>query len=59
MAGGYMGRLLFVNLATRKINDWNPGALDWGQVSNKPSRKKLQELGLDEISLRSSGLRIK
>jgi aldehyde:ferredoxin oxidoreductase len=29
---------------------WNLGALDWDPVSNKPSRKKLLELGLDDIA---------
>ncbi|MGD0794078.1 MAG: aldehyde ferredoxin oxidoreductase family protein [Dehalococcoidales bacterium] len=29
---------------------WNLGALDWDPVSNVPSRKKLLELGLDDIA---------
>ena len=29
---------------------WNLGALDWDQVSTKPSKKKLLELGLDDIA---------
>ncbi len=29
---------------------WNLDALDWDPVSNKPSRKKLLELGLDDIA---------
>ncbi len=29
---------------------WNLGALDWDRVSTKPSKKKLQELGLDDIA---------
>jgi aldehyde:ferredoxin oxidoreductase len=28
---------------------WNLGALDWDPVTNKPSRKKLLKLGLDDI----------
>ncbi len=29
---------------------WNLGALDWDRVSTKPSRKKLLELGLNDIA---------
>ena len=29
---------------------WNLGALDWDYVTNKPSEKKLRELGLDDIA---------
>ncbi|OGO31161.1 MAG: hypothetical protein A2Z29_03255 [Chloroflexi bacterium RBG_16_56_11] len=29
---------------------WGLGALDWGRVSAKPSRKKLLELGLDDVA---------
>ena len=29
---------------------WNLGALDWDQVTTKPSKKKLLELGLDDVA---------
>ena len=29
---------------------WNLGALDWDRVTNKPSLKKLRELGLDDVA---------
>ncbi|MCK4368517.1 MAG: aldehyde ferredoxin oxidoreductase family protein [Dehalococcoidales bacterium] len=29
---------------------WNLGALDWDQVTTKPSKRKLLELGLDDIA---------
>jgi hypothetical protein len=29
---------------------WNLGALDWDPVTNVPSRKKLLELGLDDVA---------
>ena len=29
---------------------WNLGALDWDQLTTKPSKKKLLELGLDDIA---------
>ncbi|MFH0768886.1 MAG: aldehyde ferredoxin oxidoreductase family protein [Chloroflexota bacterium] len=29
---------------------WNLGALDWDRVTTKPSRKKLLELGLDDVA---------
>jgi len=29
---------------------WNLGALDWDPVTNKPSRKKLLALGLNDIA---------
>ena len=29
---------------------WNLGALDWDRVTNKPSMKKLRELGLDDVA---------
>ncbi|MFC1991556.1 aldehyde ferredoxin oxidoreductase family protein [Chloroflexota bacterium] len=29
---------------------WNLGALDWDRVTTKPSKKKLQELGLDDVA---------
>jgi len=28
---------------------WNLGALDWDRVTTKPSKKKLQELGLEDV----------
>ena len=29
---------------------WNLGALDWERVTTKPSKKKLLELGLDDVA---------
>ncbi len=29
---------------------WNLGALDWDRVTTKPSKKKLQELGLEDVA---------
>jgi aldehyde:ferredoxin oxidoreductase len=29
---------------------WNLGALDWDRVTTKPSRRKLLELGLDDVA---------
>jgi aldehyde:ferredoxin oxidoreductase len=29
---------------------WNLGALDWDRVTTKPSKKKLLELGLDDVA---------
>ena len=29
---------------------WNLGALDWDRITTKPSRKKLLELGLDDVA---------
>jgi aldehyde:ferredoxin oxidoreductase len=29
---------------------WNLGALDWDRITNKPSLKKLRELGLDDVA---------
>ena len=29
---------------------WNLGALDWDAVTAKPSKKKLLELGLDDVA---------
>jgi len=29
---------------------WNLGALDWDPVTTRPSRKKLLELGLDDVA---------
>jgi hypothetical protein len=29
---------------------WNLGALDWDRVTTKPRRKKLLELGLDDVA---------
>jgi aldehyde:ferredoxin oxidoreductase len=29
---------------------WNLGALDWDQITTKPSKKKLLELGLDDVA---------
>jgi hypothetical protein len=41
---------------------WNLGALDWDRVTTKPSKKKLLELGLNDVAkdlweepVRSSG----
>ncbi|MDD4875534.1 MAG: aldehyde ferredoxin oxidoreductase family protein [Dehalococcoidales bacterium] len=31
-------------------NYWNLGALDWDRVTTKPSKKKLLELGLDDVA---------
>jgi aldehyde:ferredoxin oxidoreductase len=29
---------------------WNLGALDWDRITTKPSKKKLLELGLDDVA---------
>ena len=29
---------------------WNLGALDWDRVTTRPSKKKLLELGLDDVA---------
>ena len=29
---------------------WNLGALDWHRITTKPSKKKLLELGLDDVA---------
>ena len=31
-------------------NYWNLGALDWDRVTTKPSKKKLEELGLEDVA---------
>jgi len=29
---------------------WNLGALDWDRTTTKPSKKKLEELGLEDVA---------
>ncbi|MEE8413925.1 MAG: aldehyde ferredoxin oxidoreductase family protein [Dehalococcoidales bacterium] len=44
------GPLAGVTADINAQNYWNLGALDWDRVTTKPSKKKLLELGLDEIA---------
>jgi aldehyde:ferredoxin oxidoreductase len=44
------GPLAGIKLNTAAQNYWNLGALDWDMESTKPSKKKLEELGFDEIA---------
>ncbi|MDD4875538.1 MAG: aldehyde ferredoxin oxidoreductase family protein [Dehalococcoidales bacterium] len=44
------GPLAGVTADSDAQNYWNLGALDWDRVTTKPSKKKLLELGLDDIA---------
>lgn len=43
------GPLAGVTADIEAQNYWNLGALDWDRVTTKPSKKKLQELGLEDV----------
>jgi len=44
------GPLAGVSIDEEAETLWNLGALDWDWVTTKPSRKKLLELGLDDVA---------
>ena len=44
------GPLAAVTADIEAQNYWNLGALDWDRVTTKPSKKKLLELGLDDVA---------
>ena len=44
------GPLAGVTADIEAQNYWNLGALDWDRVTTKPSKKKLQELGLEDVA---------
>jgi aldehyde:ferredoxin oxidoreductase len=44
------GPLAGVTIDTKAQNYWNLGALDWDLVTTKPSKKKLMDLGLNDIA---------
>jgi len=44
------GPLAGVSLDVEAQIYWNLGALDWDPITTKPSKKKLMELGLDDIA---------
>jgi hypothetical protein len=44
------GPLAGVTIDEKSESLWNLGALDWDRVTTKPSRKKLLELGLDDVA---------
>ena len=44
------GPLAGVTIDTKAQNYWNLGALDWDMVTTKPSKKKLMDLGFNEIA---------
>ena len=44
------GPLASVTADIEAQNYWNLGALDWDRVTTKPSKKKLEELGLDDVA---------
>lgn len=43
------GPLAGVTCPEEEETIWNLGALDWDRITTKPSRKKLLELGLDDV----------
>ena len=43
------GPLAGVTADIEAQNYWNLGALDWDRVTTKPSKKKLEELGLEDV----------
>ncbi len=45
-----VGPLTGISADIEAQNYWNLGALDWDRVTTKPSKKKLQELGLEDIA---------
>jgi len=44
------GPLANVTADIEAQNYWNLGALDWDRVTTKPSKKKLEELGLEDVA---------
>ena len=44
------GPLAGVTADIEAQNYWNLGALDWDRVTTKPSKKKLLELGLEDVA---------
>ncbi len=44
------GPLAGVTADIEAQNYWNLGALDWDRVTTKPSKKKLEELGLEDVA---------
>ncbi len=44
------GPLAGVTIDEKSESIWNLGALDWDWITAKPSRKKLLELGLDDVA---------
>ena len=44
------GPLAGISLDIEAETYWNLGALDWDRVTTKPSRKKLLELGLEDVA---------
>jgi len=44
------GPLASVTADIEAQNYWNLGALDWDRVTTKPSKKKLEELGLEDVA---------
>jgi aldehyde:ferredoxin oxidoreductase len=44
------GPLAGVTIDTKAQNYWNLGALDWDMATTKPSKKKLMDLGFNEIA---------
>ncbi|GAI54576.1 unnamed protein product, partial [marine sediment metagenome] len=47
------GPLANVTADIEAQNYWNLGALDWDRVTTKPSKKKLEELGLEDVAKRA------
>jgi aldehyde:ferredoxin oxidoreductase len=44
------GPLQGVTIDAKAQNYWNLGAMDWDHVTTKPSKKKLESLGLKDIA---------
>ena len=44
------GPLASVTADIEAQNHWTLGALDWDRITTKPSKKKLEELGLEDVA---------